>query len=630
MHHNRRIKIIEFLLEQDYITEKQALKVIEEQKKTGRDVSSIIVDMGYITDKELTSLLGEQIQIVNKKRLGEVLIDHALITPEQLKEALQKQKVTHDTIGESLIKLGYIDEETLLDVLGAQLDTPHVVLDNIVFNQKMLDLIPISYMEQYMVIPLFIRHNELTVAMADPNNLRTRDHLRFTTGKEIAPVIASEASIKQFIKKLKNNEVKSVSKSLDVLDTVEIEEQISEDDLAASEYGEVVVNIVNNLIFDAIADGASDIHIESYYDVIKVRFRIDGVLVERRELDFRYLAPIVSRLKILSNLDISEKRIPQDGKFHIIHNKNQVDIRVSTFPIVSRDRGVTEKIVLRILDTKSGSFALDDIAFTREVKEQYQKLIHLPNGLILITGPTGSGKSTTLYSTLKERMEVGVNIITMEDPVEYTIEGISQGQIAPKSGFDFSSGMRSVLRQDPDIIMIGEIRDKETSQMAVHAALTGHLVFSTLHTNDAPSAITRLIDMGLEPYLITSAIKGIMAQRLVRKICPHCKEEYETPEDIITKFEYPLPLRLSRGSGCKKCNFTGYKGRIPIFELLVPDENIRHMIMSKESSTKIKQYAYEEGLLTTLRMNGFTLVSEGVTTIDEVLMKSESDFDVVR
>ncbi len=626
MLHRRRIKVVELLISQGFITEKQLSKIIDEQKKTGREIGALVVEMGYITHSELTSLLGEQIQMTTRKRIGEVLIDQSMISPEQLKDALDYQRTSHETLGQCLVQLKFIDEDSLLDVLAAQLDTPHVVLDHIVFNHKMLELIPITYMEEYKIVPLFLRRNQLTIAMSDPSNLRTRDHLRFTTGKDIDPVLASEASIDQFIRKLKDHDIQEVNRPLDTMERVDLDDINEAIEISnTSEYGEVVVNIVNNLVFEAIYDKASDIHIEDMHDHVRIRFRIDGTLVEKRTLEHNYLAPIISRLKILSNLDISEKRKPQDGKFHIHHDKHFVDIRVSTFPIISQDRGLKEKAVLRILDAESSNMNIDDIGFPPALKKSFLELIHHPNGIILLSGPTGSGKSTTLYASLKALLNTGVNIITMEDPVEYTIEGIAQGQIFPKSGFTFASGMRSILRQDPDIIMVGEMRDIETCEMAIQAALTGHMVFSTLHTNDAPSAITRLLDLDIEPYLISSSIKGIMAQRLVRRICKNCIEEYIPDQELKDHFGYDLPDKLHRGTGCSKCNNTGYYGRAPIFELLIPDESIESMIMKRCSAGEIRKHAIQSGLMGTLRHHGFQLIKEGITTVDEVMMKTERD-----
>lgn len=635
MLHHRRIKIIEFLISQGYVTEKQIVKVIAEQKSSGKDITNVIVDMGLISREELTSVIGEQIQITHKKRLGEVLLEQALITHEQLKEALLRQDRTQDSLGQCLVHLRYIDEELLLDVLGAQLDTPHILLDHIIFNRKMLDFVSIDYMDKYKVVPLFIHGNQLTIAMSDPSNLRTRDHIRFTTGKEIEPVLASDASIREFISKLKSNSLPEVNRSLDPVEVVNLSPLENDDNISSnindtSEYGEAVVNIVNNIVFDAIEEKASDIHIEDVNEFIRVRFRIDGVLVERRTLEHHYLAPIISRIKILSNMDIAEKRIPQDGKFHLYHNGTQLDIRTSTFPVISRDRGLNEKVVLRILDGSVGHFNLDSVGFPSAMLKRYKKLLNNSSGIILVTGPTGNGKSTTLYASLNRMKSPEVNIITMEDPVEYTIDGISQGQINPKSGFTFASGMRSVLRQDPDIIMVGEIRDKDTAEMAVQASLTGHLVFSTLHTNDAPSAFSRLEDIGVEPYLITSSIKGVLAQRLVRQICPHCKAEYEVKDSVVNHFEYPLPKKLYRGTGCSRCNSTGYLGRIPIFEMLIPDETIESMVMKRKSSNEIRRYAIKNHLMETLRYHGFTLIKKGITTIDEVILKTDADTTLVK
>lgn len=629
MLHKRRLKVVELLLSQGFVTEKQIIKVIEEQKKTNRDIASLIVEMGYITHDELTAVLGEQIQVNSKKRLGEVLVDHAMITPEQLKQALEVQRDTHETIGHCLVRLKFIDEDTLLDVLGAQLDTPHVVLDHIVFNKNMLDLVPLAYIEQYKVVPLFLSHNQLTIAMSDPLNLRTLDHLRFTTGKDVDAVIASEVSIDQFIKRLKSNELQEINTPLDSIEKMESIDKQTSGISAGSEYGEVIVNIVNSLVLDAIRESASDIHIEYMREEVRVRFRIDGILVERRTFELQYHDAIVSRLKILSNLDVAEKRQPQDGIFHIHHNGHEVDIRVSTFPIVSQDRGMREEVVLRILDSDSRNIKFDDIGFPEDIHQVIRRQIQIDSGMILVAGPAGSGKTTTLYAVLKELLCEGVNIVTLEEQVEYAIDGISQGEIVPGSGITFVSGMSSVLHQDPDIIMVGEMRSEETCEMIIQAALTGHLVLSSLHTDDAPSAITRLVDMNIEPYLINSALKGVIAQRLVRMICPHCKEEYETTEHMRNHFEYTLPEKIFRGKGCQKCNYTGFKGRVPIFELIIPDKNIENMVLQNCSAKEIRKYAIEHGMKT-MRYHGFQLITLGVTTLEEVLLKTEADQSIVK
>ncbi len=624
MHYKKRTKIAELLLSQGVVTKAQMLKAVEEQKFSGKDLSSTLVDMGFVTHGELAAVLGEEIQLSHKKRLGEVLVDNEIISKDQLTESLVHQRKTGQTLGKCLMDLRFIDENTLFDVLGAQFDTPHVVLENIAFNSNMLQLVPLSYMEEYSVIPLFLTGKQLTIAMSDPANLRTQDHLRFTTGKDIEPVIASEASIELFIERIKTGEINEVIKPLDAIEKSDLERIEEDEDTAISEeYGEAVVNIVNSVVTEAIEQGASDIHFDGIGGNLRIRFRIDGALIVKRTLKSMYYLPVISRLKILGGIDIAEKRKPQDGKFHIHQNSREVDIRVSSFPTVSRNHGENEKVVLRILDADINRFRIDNLGLSDLVEKQLINLINEPFGLILVTGPTGSGKSSTLYASINEIDDPSINIITMEDPVEYTIEGVAQGQILPKAGFTFASGIRAILRQDPDVIMVGEMRDTETAEMAVQAALTGHLVFSTLHTNNASSTFFRLIDMGVEPYLLTASIKGIIAQRLVRTICPNCKEEFEPAEGLKNRFNKELPSAIYKGKGCAKCNGTGYKGRTALFELLIPDDKIKEMVINKSSASEIESYAQQKGLLTeTLSQNGFRLIAEGITTVEEVLLRA--------
>ncbi|NLP01138.1 MAG: Flp pilus assembly complex ATPase component TadA, partial [Fibrobacter sp.] len=528
----RRKKLGEILISQGLITEEQLLIALKEHKRTGISIGTVLVKLGFISDDDLSSVLGQQIHLDQKKRIGEVLLEQGLLTEEQLQAGLEEQRKTGLQLGKCLVNLGFISENKLVDVLSAQLDIQHVVLENFSFSRQLVHVIPEEMARRYKAIPLFEQDGVITVAMADPTNLRTIDHLKFKTGKEIEPVIATEKSIIAAIDKNYSTGLEDMTSILgEVASGLDLDVIKSEDEAEklTDEEGAQVVKLANLLINQAISEGASDIHIEPVEKYLRLRYRIDGELKEKNPIPLQLRAQIISRLKIMAGMDIAEKRKPQDGRFQIRYKGREIDLRVSTYPVMTRNRGVNEKVVLRILDPQSKNLTLDVLGFLPRTLKIFSEMINRPDGIILVTGPTGSGKSSTLYSALQKIYSVSKNIVTMEDPVEYHLDGISQGQINPKAGFTFAEGMRSILRQDPDIIMIGEMRDRETCEMAIQAALTGHLVFSTLHTNDSASAYTRLLDMGLEPYLITSTVIGILAQRLVRKICTRCREAY-TPE----------------------------------------------------------------------------------------------------
>jgi type IV pilus assembly protein PilB len=491
-----------------------------------------------------------------------------------------------------------------------------------------VQLIPEDLSRKYKVIPLFEREGVLTVAMADPTNLRTVDHLKFKTGKEIDPVIATEKSILGAIERNYSAGLESMTDLLGTTQPQELDVVAEADDSAVNltdEEGAQVVKIVNVIIGQAITDRASDIHIEPMDTYCRLRYRIDGDLVERNPIPLTLRPQITSRLKIMAGMDISEKRKPQDGRFQIRHEGREIDLRVSSFPVMTRHRGVNEKIVMRILDPEANKLTMADLGFLPAMKARFEEVITKPNGIVLVTGPTGSGKSSTLYAGLQHIYNATTNIVTMEDPVEFHLDGINQGQINVRAGFTFAEGMRSILRQDPDIIMIGEMRDRETCEMAIQAALTGHLVFSTLHTNDAPSAFTRLEDMGLEPYLITSTVIAILAQRLVRALCPRCKEAYVPDPAYLTQVGLRPGVQLYRGKGCPNCKNTGYKGRVGIYELLLPDESVFKMVMERGTTDLIKQHLLQRGDYDTLRRDGLRKAVEGITTIEQVLGATQND-----
>jgi type IV pilus assembly protein PilB len=625
----RRKKLGEILIAQGMITNEQLLQALQEHKRTGISLGTVLVKLGYISDDDLSSVLGEQIHLRSKKRIGEVLVEQGLISEDQLKAGLEEQRKTGIQLGKCLVRLGFITESKLVDVLSAQLDIQHVVLENFTFAKELIRLVPEEMARKYRAIPLFESEGVITIAMADPTNLRTIDHLKFKTGKEVEPVIAAEASILAAIEKNYKIGFEDMSQLLENvsakndLDVVKVEDDI--DKGLTDEEGAQVVKLVNLMINQAISEGASDIHLEPLEKYVRLRYRVDGELKEKNPIPLQLRLQITSRLKIMSGMDIAEKRKPQDGRFQVRVDGREVDLRVSSYPVMTRHRGVNEKIVMRILDPQSKSLSLEQLGFLPKMLSQFDAIIHKPDGIVLVTGPTGSGKSSTLYSVLQTIHDISMNIVTMEDPVELHLDGIIQGQINTKAGFTFADGMRSILRQDPDVIMIGEMRDRETSEMAIQAALTGHLVFSTLHTNDSPSAYTRMLDMGLEPFLITSTVIGIVAQRLVRKICPKCIEPYTPDADLLGSLGLRAGLQMYRGKGCKMCNGTGFKGRLGLYELLVPDEEVTKLVLQHAPSEQIKHYLMKRGDFDTLRRDGLRKVLEGKTTLEQVLGATQND-----
>lgn len=625
----RRKKLGEILIAQGMITNEQLLQALQEHKRTGISLGTVLVKLGYISDDDLSSVLGEQIHLRSKKRIGEVLVEQGLISEDQLRAGLDEQRKTGIQLGKCLVKLGFITESKLVDVLSAQLDIQHVVLENFTFSKELVRLVPEEMARKYRAIPLFESEGIITIAMADPTNLRTIDHLKFKTGKEVEPVIAAEASIMAAIEKNYKVGFEDMSQLLENvsakndLDVVKFEDDA--DKGLTDEEGAQVVKLVNLMINQAIVEGASDIHLEPLEKYVRLRYRVDGELKERNPIPLQLRLQITSRLKIMSGMDIAEKRKPQDGRFQVRVEGREVDLRVSSYPVMTRHRGVNEKIVMRILDPQSKSLSLEQLGFLPKMLTLFDAIIHKPDGIVLVTGPTGSGKSSTLYSVLQTIHDISMNIVTMEDPVELHLDGIIQGQINTKAGFTFADGMRSILRQDPDVIMIGEMRDRETSEMAIQAALTGHLVFSTLHTNDSPSAYTRMLDMGLEPFLITSTVIGIVAQRLVRKICPKCIEPYIPDADLLGSLGLRVGLQMYRGKGCKNCNGTGFKGRLGLYELLVPDEEITKLVLQHSPSEQIKHYLLKRGEFDSLRRDGLRKVLDGKTTLEQVLGATQND-----
>jgi type IV pilus assembly protein PilB len=555
--------------------------------------------------------------------LGEMLVKAGKITDEQLTKALEVQKKGDEKLGPVLVRMGAIaDEDELAEFVGRQLNIGALRLSDIELNPEVVKMIPLDIARKFNVIAISKLGKTLIVAISDPNNIYVLDAIKFITGYNVQPVISPEKAIQKAIDAYYKDTggLDEILKGLKEggLEVIEQnEEGPTEQDLRSQVQDKPLVKLVDSIIADAIRRGCSDIHIETYEKNIRVRYRLDGDLHEMSPLPFKYRAAIISRVKIMADLDISERRLPQDGRIKVRFGDRAVDLRVSVLPTI-----FGEKVVLRILDLKSVNIDLTKLGFSENSLKEFDRVIHLPYGMVLVTGPTGSGKTTTLYSALKQINTPDINIITVEDPVEFNFEGINQVQVKSEIGLTFASTLRSFLRQDPDVIMVGEIRDGETADIAVRAALTGHLVFSTLHTNDAPSSIDRLVDMGVPNYLVASCVKLVMAQRMVRKICPNCKIETKvSPETLqmlgLSEKEIK-EIKIYEGRGCAECNKTGFSGRTGIFEVMPISPEIERMITTKASSAEIRQQAITEGMLT-LRTAALEKLKKGITTASEVL-----------
>jgi len=552
-----------------------------------------------------------------------MLIEERLLTEEQLNKALAEQSKAGLKLGQFLMRQGIISENQIVDILGRQLKLRKYHPDNYPFDMELAQLIPIDYAQKYQVAPLIKKGRLLTVAMNDPLDINALDTIEMLTNNEVEAVVCTEKELNQLISSLYG--VQSGLGS--ILESMEIEAEPSkekeEEDIAADIQltslqdmaGEApIIRLVNSIFAQAVREGASDVHISPQQSNIQVRFRIDGKLHEVPSPQKPYFLPIVARIKILSNMDITVTRIPQDGRFTLRMEKKEINVRVSSIPTI-----YGENLVLRLLDTSVGVYSLDRLGMVKSDIDRVRPIIQKPYGMILSTGPTGSGKSTSIYAILNELNRPDSNIMTLEDPVEYRIDNIRQVQLNRKAGMTFASGLRSILRQDPDIIMVGEIRDAETAAIAVQAAQTGHRVLSTVHTNDAVGAITRFIDMGIEPFLLSSTLLICIAQRLVRTVCPYCREPYNPPEKVLASWglENWDFANFQRGRGCNQCLNTGYKGRTGIYEVLVNDEMIQDLIMKKKSAPEITRKAVDSGNLRTLKYDAGNKVLRGITTLEE-------------
>jgi len=558
--------------------------------------------------------------VPKRKRIGEILVSQGRITPEQLTELLRTQKKTSKRLrlGDLLVENKILTKEELTQSLGEQLGIPHVWLRKGLVDPRIINVLPKEKALHLQVIPMFRVNNVLTLATADPHALFVFDEVSKITNLEVQPVLSRTDDIMEAIRIYYEEEMSIDDLVADIdeanIDLVHVASEREVEELAEMAEGSPVINLTNRILLKAIRDGASDIHIEPDRSKFRVRIRIDGILYELMSPKAEMHPAVVSRLKVMANLDIAERRIPQDGRIQVNADGRVVDTRFSSMPGI-----YGEKVVLRILDKSHALLDINKLGFTPDMLERFKSLLRKPYGLILVCGPTGSGKTTTLYSAITMLDTVEKNIVTIEDPVEYQLDMINQNQVKEGIGLTFDKVLKHTLRQDPDIIMVGEIRDRETAETAIQASLTGHMVLSTLHTNDGPGAITRLLEMGIEPYLISSSLLACLAQRLVRTICPGCKTEYYAPKSVLVQLgvDEDEKMRLSRGKGCPACYDSGFKGRMGLYELLEVDQEIQPLILSNPSSDLLRSYVKQKGHKT-LKDLGYQKVLEGVTTIEEV------------
>lgn len=583
------------------------------------------------------------------EKLGELLLKEKIISPEQLKKAIEEQRITGGRLGSTMVSLGFIKEQELVNFLSKQYGVPAVNLREFDIDPRVSRLVPFEVCDKYTLIPINRAGSTLIVAMADPSNIFAVDDVKFLTGYNVEVVIASEAAIKEaiereFKRKVSKDEGESEAQQpieevpveeptleeavslleeVEELEVVQEEEEVNVNELQRATEDAPVVKLVNAILHEAIKRRASDIHVEPYEKEFRVRFRIDGVLYEIMKPPLKLKNAIVSRLKILSNLDIAERRLPQDGRIKLKTPTGEMDFRVNTLPTL-----FGEKVCLRLLDKSNLQLDMTKLGFDEDQLKLFKEAIYRPYGMVLVTGPTGSGKTTTLYSALSELNKVTENISTAEDPVEYNLKGINQVQMNEAIGLNFANVLRAFLRQDPDIIMVGEIRDFETAEIAIKAALTGHLVLSTLHTNDAPSTIARLLNMGVEPFLVASATNLVLAQRLARKICPNCKEPISIPIktliDLGMSEDEAKSITCYKGKGCDTCGNTGYKGRIALYEVMMLYDEIKELILAGAPASELKRTAVRLGMKT-LRRSGLDKLKAGITTLEEVVRCSVKD-----
>ncbi|MDD5593538.1 MAG: ATPase, T2SS/T4P/T4SS family [Candidatus Margulisbacteria bacterium] len=554
--------------------------------------------------------------IDQSKSLRDSLVKSGLLSEAQVKEAIEEGRRTGETLIKSILRKGMVDEDTLISFLEKEMEIPRVDLSSYLVDQKTVDLVPIATARKYKLIPLFKVGDVLTVAMVDPFNVLALDEVRSKSKCDVEPMVATSKEIEAAI-----GQYYGVAGSVeDLIKDIGPMPQAAKAAVSTAEEAPVI-KLVNLLILRAVSEGASDVHMEPTEKNVRIRYRVDGMMHDVSTAPLYLLSSLVTRIKVMSKMDIAESRLPQDGRFELKVEAKSIDVRVSSFPSI-----FGEALVMRLLDKSSVLFGLEELGFGEDNLKKFEDVIKRPYGIILVTGPTGSGKTTTLYATLSHILSPEKNIMTIEDPVEYELPGVRQAQVNVKAGLEFATALRSMLRQDPDVILVGEIRDVETAKVAIQASLTGHLVFSTLHTNDAAGSLNRLVDMGVEPFLTASAVASAIAQRLVRTICKNCKVPFEPSPEVLKKlgFNPDEKIEFYHGKGCKACRNTGYRGRTAIFEILVVDAKIEELILRKASSAEIRQAAVQAGMRT-LRDDGLLKARQGLTTIDEVFRVTQLD-----
>ena len=571
---------------------------------------------------------------MSKRRLPDMLLEQGLVTEEQLRECISVQRATGQTLPRILVERGYLSEEDLVVTLSEQLGIPHIRVANYNIPKEVLAEVPETLARQHIMLPISITGDVLTLAMSNPLNIMALDDLHMLTSYDIEPVVAVESEIQAAIEKnygggkaqdLYDELVKDPAHNAELSVIQDEEEIINVSELENGAEDEPVKRLVNLVLYNALELGASDIHLEPFEKLVRLRYRVDGSLQEAKGPPKNLQPNLIARLKILSGCRIDEHRLPQDGRFRIRYNNRDIDFRVAYLPCK-----YGEKVVMRVLDKSSLTMDLDKLGFEKQPVAAFQEALKLPHGMILMTGPTGSGKTTTLYSALHKLNIIERNIVTVEDPIEYELFGVNQVQVHASIGLTFAEALRQILRQDPDVVMVGEIRDHETADVAVKAALTGHLVLSTLHTNDASGVFPRLIDMGVEPFLVQSSVALAAAQRLLKRVCQHCKEPVRVPQDVLERVQYVPseddggPAEFVRGAGCSKCNDTGYKGRIGVIEAMPNYSSIQELVMNRASGYQIKAAATQAGMRT-LRQNALSKAARGITTIEQVLEHTTAD-----
>ena len=569
----------------------------------------------------MSSVTTRPAPVTTRQRLGNVLVERGYLTVAQLEDALviQEKSDSNKLLGEVLVECEFCTEDQVVEALAVEYEIPYAKLESRLFDSKIVDVLSREVIEKNLILPLFVIRDTLTLAVSEPSNQFLIDELHRQTGLSIQIVAATPRDIRRLIQTLPNSKTFVIDDIIEDSDKAEVTliEEVIDDigDVAEVASQSPVIRLVNYILYNAAKEGASDIHIEPAEKCLRVRYRIDGKLYKSLEVPSHLLNAVVSRIKIMADMDISERRLPQDGRVNVAMDGRKIDLRVSTFATIKG-----EKTVIRVLDTRGTSLNLNELGFSEDILRKFQANIIAPNGIILVTGPTGSGKSTTLYGAMNDIATMENNVCTVEDPIEYNLPLINQFQVIEKVGMTFAMALRTLLRQDPDVIMVGEIRDEETARTAIQAALTGHLVLSTLHTNDAPSAITRLVNMGVEPFLISAALNMVLAQRLVRRTCTRCRQKYEAPRTLRRALE-KMGCEIEtfyKGVGCKRCRNTGYAGRLGVHEILVVNDEIRDAVVAGASVGEIKRLGDGNGMIT-LRQDGLRKVREGITTIEEVM-----------